>query len=165
MWKKDLLIIISMWGGLLFPRMVLLSDVYQLWVPDVGEHSLDPNMEEMKLPRANRTIIADSILADLDKAVMYLNTQNNSATMRIHKDVARALKSEVALFEGTWEKYHKAKNDKFFDSTVTDEKIRDYFNQAVAAAKEVMDRGVWAIYNTGNKLDDIVRCSRLQIIG
>ena len=115
---------------------------------------LDPNMEEMKLPRANRTIIADSILADLDKAVMYLNTQNNSATMRIHKDVARALKSEVALFEGTWEKYHKAKNDKFFDSTVTDEKIRDYFNQAVAAAKEVMDRGVWAIYNTGNKLDD-----------
>lgn len=28
------------------------------------------------------------------------------------------------------------------------------FNQAVAAAKEVMDRGVWAIYNTGNKLDD-----------
>ena len=61
-------------------------------------------MEEMKLPRANRTIIADSILADLDKAVMYLNTQNNSATMRIHKDVARALKSEVALFEGTWEK-------------------------------------------------------------
>ena len=56
---------------------------------------LDPNMEEMKLPRANRTIIADSILADLDKAVMYLNTQNNSATMRIHKDVARALKSEL----------------------------------------------------------------------
>lgn len=54
---------------------------------------------------------------------MYLNTQNNSATMRIHKDVARALKSEVALFEGTWEKYHKAKNDKFFDSTVTDEKF------------------------------------------
>ena len=96
---------------------------------------LDPNMEEMKLPRANRTIIADSIMADLDKAVMYLNTQNNSATMRIHKDVARALKSEVALFEGTWEKYHKAKNDKFFDSTVTDEKIRDYFNQAVAAAR------------------------------
>lgn len=70
---------------------------------------LDPNMEEMKLLRANRTIIADSILADLDKAVMYLNTQNNSATMRIHKDVARALKSEVALFEGTWENTIKRK--------------------------------------------------------
>ena len=59
----------------------------------------------MKLPRENRTIIADKILADLDKAIS-LNKENNSATMRIHKDVARALKSEVALFEGTWEKYH-----------------------------------------------------------
>lgn len=115
---------------------------------------LDPNVEAMKLPRANRTVIADSILADLDKAVMYLNTENSSAGMRIHKDVARALKSEVALFEGTWEKYHKAKNDKFFDPTVTDEKIRNYLTQAAAAAKEVMDRGVWKIYNTGEKLND-----------
>ncbi len=29
--------------------------------------------------------------------------------MRLHKDVARALKSEVALFEATWEKWHYAK--------------------------------------------------------
>ena len=115
---------------------------------------LDPNIEAMKLPRANRTVIADSILADLDKAVMYLNTQNNSAGMRLHKDVARALKSEVALFEGTWEKYHKAKNDKFFDPSVTHEKIRNYLTIAAASAKEVMDRGVWKIYNTGEKLND-----------
>lgn len=115
---------------------------------------LDPNIEAMKLPRDNRTVIADSILADLDKAVMLLGTQNNSATMRIHKDVARALKSEVALFEATWEKYHKAKNDKFFDPTVTDEKIRSYLTQAAASAKEVIDRGVWKIYTTGKKTND-----------
>lgn len=115
---------------------------------------MDPNIEAMKLPRANRTVIADSILADLDKAVMYLSTQNNSASMRVHKDVARALKSEVALFEGTWEKYHKAKNDKFFDPTVTDEKIRSYLTASATSAKEVMDRGVWKIYNTGEKLND-----------
>lgn len=115
---------------------------------------LDPTMEAMKLPRANRTVIADSILADLDKAIMYLNTQNSSAGMRVHKDVARALKSEVALFEGTWEKYHRAKNDRFFDPTVTDEKIRSYLTVAAAAAKEVMDRGIWKIYNTGDKLND-----------
>lgn len=115
---------------------------------------LNPNIEAMRLPRANRTVIADSILADLDKAVMYLSTQNNSASMRVHKDVARALKSEVALFEGTWEKYHKAKNDKFFDPTVTDEKIRNYLTQAASAAKEVMGRGIWKIYNTGEKHSD-----------
>ena len=66
-------------------------------------------------------------------------------TVRIRH--CKGYRDRSALFEGTWEKYHKAKNDKFFDSTVTDEKIRDYFNQAAAAAKEVMDRGVWAIYS------------------
>lgn len=115
---------------------------------------LDPNIEEMQLPRDNRTVIADSILADLDKAIFYLNVQDNSASMRIHKDVARALKSEVALFEGTWEKYHKAKGDKFYDPTVTDEKIREYFNQVVAVSQDVIGRGVWKIYNTGKPYDD-----------
>ena len=115
---------------------------------------LDPNEEEMQLPRDSRTVIADSILADLDKAVFYLNEQSNSASMRIHRDVACALKSEVALFEATWEKYHKAKGNKFFDPAVTDEKIRDYFTQAVNAALEIMNRGVWRIYSTGNTLDD-----------
>lgn len=115
---------------------------------------LDPNEEAMHLPRANRTVIADSILQDLDKAVSLLKQQDNSVSMRIHKDIARTLKSEVALFEGTWEKYHKAKNDPFFDPTVTDEKINKYFTEAAEAAKEVIDRGVWKIYNTGNPLND-----------
>ena len=118
------------------------------------EKPLDPNAEEMHLPRENRTVIADNILADLDKAIENLNVQNNSSTMRIHKDVARALKSEVALFEATWEKYHKAKNDPFYDKTITDEKIKSYLNQCVEACKDVVDRNVWHIYSTGNKLDD-----------
>lgn len=44
----------------------------------------------MRLPRDSRTVVADSILADLDKAISYLGEQNNSASMRVHKDVARA---------------------------------------------------------------------------
>lgn len=131
---------------------------YKLFV-DYGQLTwintpLDPNVEKMELPRENRTVIADSILADLDKAVRYLNEESSSASMRVHRDVARALKSEVALFEGTWEKYHKAKGDKFYDPTVTDEKIRDYFNQVIGAAQEVMNRGVWKIYTTGKPLED-----------
>ena len=115
---------------------------------------LDPSLEATKLPRESRTTIADNILADLDMAITYLSEKSNSSSMRVHKDVARALKSEVALFEGTWEKYHKAENDEFYDKTVTDEKIRNYFTQAAAAAKEVMDRNVWKIYNTGKPLND-----------
>ncbi len=115
---------------------------------------MDPNQEAMYLPRQSRTVIADSILADLDKAIINLSTQDNSASMRVHKDIARTLKSEVALYEATWEKYHKAKNDPFYDKAVTDAKIKDYLEQAVKACEEVINRGVWKIYTTGNVLDD-----------
>ena len=115
---------------------------------------LDPDMELMKRGRDSRTAVADFILEDLDKAIEMLGQQNNSASMRIHKDVARALKSEVALFEGTWEKYHKAKNDPFFDKTVTDDKIKSYLQTAADAAKAIMDRNVWKIHNTGNPNND-----------
>lgn len=131
---------------------------YQMFI-DYGQLAwvdtpLAPNMDVLMLPRENRTVIADHILKDLDEAIKYLNEGSNSSTMRIHKDVARALKSEVALFEGTWEKYHKAENDEFYDKTVTDEKIKSYFTQAAEAAKAVMDRNVWKIYNTGKPLND-----------
>lgn len=106
---------------------------------------LDPVQEQMRIPRHDRTVVADSILADLDKAIEFLNVQNNSATMRVHRDVACALKSEVALFEGTWEKYHKEKGTPFYDKNITDQKINNYLQQAVDAAKMVIDRGVWSI--------------------
>ncbi|MCM1484122.1 MAG: RagB/SusD family nutrient uptake outer membrane protein [Muribaculaceae bacterium] len=118
------------------------------------ESPLEADLALMDLQRESRSVIADHILADLDQAIANLGEQSRSGSFRIHRDVARALKSEVALFEGTWEKYHKAKNDPFYDPTVTDDKIRDYFTQAAAAAKAVMDRGVWQIYNTGNKNND-----------
>lgn len=117
------------------------------WVSKV----LDPSQEQMMLPRDSRVAVADSILADLDLAIRYLNAQPSNASMRVHKDVACALKSEVALFEGTWEKYHKAKNDEFYDKSITDNKIKSYLQQAADAAKMVIDRGVWMIA-TGNPL-------------
>ena len=119
----------------------------------VGE-PLDPDMEQMQLPRDSRTVVADHILADLDQAIALLGEQENSASMRIHRDVARALKSEVALFEGTWEKYHRAEGDPFYDPNITDEQIQSYLSQAAAAAKAVIDRGVWRIYSTGNITED-----------
>ena len=115
---------------------------------------LDPNTDQMLLPRANRTVIADSILSELDKSIANLNEQNSAASMRVHRDVARALKAEVALYEATWEKYHKAKNDPFFDPTVTSEKITSYLNQCVEACQAIVDRKVWSIYTTNNATND-----------
>ena len=123
---------------------------------------LDPDLSVMMLPRESRTFITDKILGDLDMAISLMNEQSNSASMRLHKDVARALKSEVALFEATWEKYHyakeKSKTNKFYDTTLSESelnaKIDSYLTQAINAAEAVRSRGVWAIYNTGNKNND-----------
>ena len=115
------------------------------------DHEIDPDMGQLQLPRDNRTFVADKILEDLDTAISLLGEKNNSASMLVHKDVARALKSEVALFEGTWEKYHKAKNDAFYDKTITNDKIKSYLQQAIDAANAVVNRGVWKIYtDAGN---------------
>lgn len=123
---------------------------YQLLINYGGvtwvEELLDPVQEQMERPRDSRTFIADKILADLDIAIEHLQPQSNSASMRVHKDVARILKSEVALFEGTWEKYHKTKNTPFFDPSVTDEKIKKYLTQAADAAYGVINDGRWSIY-------------------
>ena len=121
------------------------------------DRPLDPDMAQMKLPRDSRTVVADHILADLDKAIELLGEQNSSASMRVHRDVARWLKSEVALYEGTWEKYHKAEGDAFYDPAATDAKINDYLKQAADAAKAVIDRGVWQISTDGGTLDSYRR--------
>lgn len=115
------------------------------WVDNVLE------MSEANVPRSSRLTIIDKVLADLDLAIANLSEQNSSATMRVHRDVARALKAEVSLFEGTWQKYHKAKNDAFYSKEVTDAKIKNYLEQARDAAKAVIDRGVWSIYSAGDK--------------
>ncbi len=134
---------------------------------------LDPDMEQMKLPRESRTFIVDKILKDLDDAITLMKTQNNSSSMRLHKDVARALKSEVALFEATWEKYHYAKEkdkpEKFYDYTLSEAelnaKIDDYLKQAIQACEEIEARGVWKIYNTGNVANDYRHLFEIENLG
>jgi hypothetical protein len=51
-------------------------------------------------------VVVDNILNDLDKAIEYLKAANKATPFRINKEIALAFKSRVALFEGTWEKYH-----------------------------------------------------------
>ena len=108
----------------------------------------------MQVPRDPRTLVADSILADLDAASVLLPAVSSSATMRVHKDVALALKSRVALFEATWQKYHKIKGDPFFTQGISDAKIQNYFEQARDAALAIMNSSRWRIYNTGKPLED-----------
>lgn len=112
------------------------------------------DQEAMELSRDSRTTVVDSILADLDRAATLLPVANNNNSMRLHADVARAFQSRVALNEGTWQKYHKAKNDAFFTEGITDDKINDYLAIARNAALAIIESNRWAISNTGNPLSD-----------
>jgi hypothetical protein len=67
---------------------------------------LDPADTALDAPRLPRNIIVDSILQDLDSAVAYLPSRATADAFRINKDVAMLYQSRVALYEGTWEKYH-----------------------------------------------------------
>ena len=126
---------------------------------------MDPDLSIMMLPRESRTFIVDKILEDLGNARDLMKEQSNSASMRLHKDVARALISEVALFEATWERYHyekeKNKPEKFYDYTLSESdlnaKIESYLATAIEACKQVESRGVWKIYDTGDLANEDYR--------
>lgn len=57
--------------------------------------------------RAPRNEVARFILGDLDKAIANLADRSKFNGQRINKQVAYLFKSRVALFEATFEKYHK----------------------------------------------------------
>ena len=112
--------------------------------------ALQLDSEELMNPRAPRTLIADSILMDLDKAIMYLDDRASAGNTRINKEAALAFKTRVALYEGSWQKYHA--NDPFGTSGADPSK---YFRQCVEASEELINGGYRVgIYSTGNPDED-----------
>lgn len=68
-----------------------------------------PNKEEILVEQAKRqprNEVARFILSDLDKAIELLK-ESTPRKQRISKMAARLFRSRVALFEGTFEEYHK----------------------------------------------------------
>lgn len=56
--------------------------------------------------RCPRNEVARAILEDLDIAYTYLSSSPNGGTTRVTPNAAMLFKSRVALYEGTWLKYH-----------------------------------------------------------
>ena len=110
---------------------------------------LDLDSPELFGVRDSRDFIADKIIADLDTASMYLMEDRGDGYSRLPKWFALLLQSRVALFEGTWQKYH--------DGTVfgvPNANPEKYLNKAAAAAKEIMDSGLYELYSTGDPEND-----------
>jgi len=92
-------------------------------------------------PRDPRTVIMDSVLADIDYACSNITSTSDATRSLVTKYVAYALKSRICLFEGTFRKYHTELGLTASANT--------WLNEAATAAKEVMDAGVYSIYTTG----------------
>lgn len=95
-------------------------------------------------PRLPRNIIADSIISDLDHAIADLLPKGQAASMRIYKEYAEGFKSRVALYEGTWEKYHEG--DPF---GVPGQNGSQFLQIAAEAADAVITSGKFALDNVG----------------
>ena len=75
-------------------------------VTEPVDDSLEPLVEASR--RAPRNKVARFILDDLDRAIEYMcDVPPVGGTNRLSKDCAHLMKSRVALYEGTWEKYFK----------------------------------------------------------
>ncbi len=94
--------------------------------------------------RLPRNQVADSILSDLDKAIEYLPSKSAAQASRINKEVALAFQARVALYEGSWEKYHAGT-----PFGVAGSNGAKYFTKAAAAAQAVMTGGLFALDNVG----------------
>lgn len=117
--------------------------------------------EALMRPRDPRTTIADKILEDLDKAISYLDPRSKTGNCTISKEAALAFKTRVALYEGTWQKYHAGTP---FGTAGADP--ANYFRACVSAAEELMSGNYSVgIYNTGNPDADYFKMFGLVNMG
>ena len=74
-------------------------------VPWVGK-PLDVDDPALFNPRDSRTLVMDSVLADINYAAENIKTVSDASRTLITKWVAYAFKARICLFEGTFRKYH-----------------------------------------------------------
>lgn len=60
--------------------------------------------------RMNRYEVMDKVLEDLNFAIENITLTSDASVTRITKNVARAYKTRIALFEASWRKYHTEDN-------------------------------------------------------
>ena len=85
----------------------------------------------------------DFMISDLDTAISLLQSfPDISGHPRISKEVAQLFKARVALYEGTWERYHRGT-----DFGVDGSDGTAFLQIAAEAAEDVMNGGVFSLYS------------------
>ncbi|MEI6866521.1 RagB/SusD family nutrient uptake outer membrane protein [Flavicella sp.] len=112
-------------------------------LPIFNQYFDDTNLDLVFKARDPRNEVADFILSDLNTAISLLQSfPDISTSPRISKEAALLLKSRVALYEGTWEKYHLGT-----DHGVDGSDGSSYLQIAAEASEELIDSGVFSLHN------------------
>lgn len=120
-----------------FEKVKLFGDVP--WLDKVIEIN-SPELMGMRTPRAE---VMDSVLYSIDKAIEWLPAKGSEKAGRLNKDVALHLKSRIALYEGTYRKYH---------AELGLDAIK-FLNEAVSASESLMGKS-YRLYSTGDVKND-----------
>lgn len=102
---------------------------------------VDIDSPKMNAVRDDRGLVIDQCIQDLQDAVNGLPDTPSEAG-RLSKDAANAFLSRVALFEGTWQKFHNGGAD----ATENSERVTSLLNTAKTAAKAVMEAGHYKLF-------------------
>jgi starch-binding outer membrane protein, SusD/RagB family len=109
-------------------------------VPWIGK-ALGTTDSALYSAQTDRTVVIDSVLADLDYAAQHISMTTDPTASQITKWAAYGLKSRVCLFEGTFREYQTKYN---LGGTVG-----DLLTQGAGAAKAVMDSGGYSLNTAG----------------
>ncbi len=94
--------------------------------------------------RDSRTLVMDSVLADLDYAASHITVTDDQTRSLITKWIVYGFKSRICLFEGTFRKYQTSYGLAASANT--------FLQAAADAAKAVMNSGKFSIYNSAGNL-------------
>lgn len=109
---------------------------------------LDLNSPKLQSPRNSRTEVVDQILADLDSAAIYL-PEHPREDGRLCKDAAYAMSGRVALYEGTWEKFHKSDLWQTGDvnTTANSVRVQTLLHKAITSSEKVMTNAHYQLFS------------------
>lgn len=107
--EKENADVVSLYAEVLFLRawwhFDLLKKFGSIPIMD-GFWDGNATIEGLQIPASPRKEVALYILDDLDKAIEGLHRRSRFSGLRINKEAAVVLAMNVALYEGSWEKYH-----------------------------------------------------------
>ncbi|OQP52657.1 hypothetical protein A4H97_25395 [Niastella yeongjuensis] len=101
---------------------------------------METNDPDLYKPRDPRTLVMDSVLADLNFACTNIQDTKDAGCTQVTHSVALAFKSRVCLFEGSFRKYR--------DTLLST--VNTWYQEAAAAANQLITSGKYSLQKTNN---------------